>query len=54
MKTKITIFIGAVALITLSSTFASVDGQKNRAPEELNLSDVAAPVGGIMSDEVVK
>lgn len=55
MKTKITLLIGAVALITLSFTFASVDTPKaSNTHHDLAKIQNDQPVGGIISDEVVK
>lgn len=55
MKTKIILLIGAAALVTLSFTFANVDTSKNPKPvETVATSHLIAPVGGILSDEVVK
>lgn len=55
MKTKITLFIGAVALVTLSFTFANVDNtQISKAQDSRSTSQGDSPIGGIMSDEVVK
>lgn len=53
MKTKITLLIGAVALVTLSFTFASVDQPVQRT-EAVAQGNFAAPVGGMIADEVVK
>lgn len=54
MKTKITLLIGAVALVTLSFTFATVDETSAKAPIEQSNSNSAGPVGGLIADEVVK
>lgn len=54
MKTKITLLIGAVALVTLSFTFANVDKHAVKSPTELTHSNHSAPVGGLIADEVVK
>jgi hypothetical protein len=54
MKTKITLFIGAVALVTLSFTFANVKTPHNSPVQATTKSAISAPVGGIVSDEVVK
>ena len=55
MKTKITLLIGAVALVTLSFTFAHVEStQDNKAQDLKSTSQVESPIGGLMSDEVVK
>lgn len=54
MKTKLTLIIGAVALVTLSFTFSSVDSPKNQKHPNLTTNHVETPVGGIVSDEVVK
>ena len=54
MKTKITLLIGAVALVTLSFTFANVNTKAPQQEQNIANSTVSTPVGGIMSDEVVK
>jgi hypothetical protein len=54
MKTKLTLLIGAVALVTLSFTFANVDNQTAKQDVNIENSSTSSPVGGIMSDEVVK
>lgn len=54
MKTKITLFIGLVALVTLSFTFATVEHPKNDASADLTSGKVYDQVGGLISDEVVK
>jgi hypothetical protein len=55
MKTKISFFIAAVALVTLSFTFVKVDSPSTKidmAPSPG--TSVITPVGGIISDEVIK
>lgn len=55
MKTKITLLIGAVALVTLSFTFANVESiQQNKPQNVTSDTQVESPIGGLMSDEVVK
>lgn len=54
MKTKITLLIGAVALVTLSFTFASVENPSKKADYELRTPGDSAPVGGLIADEIVK
>lgn len=54
MKTKITLLIGAVALVTLSFTFANVDKRAVKSPTEQTHSNHSAPIGGLIADEVVK
>jgi hypothetical protein len=53
MKTKITILIGSVALITLSFTFATADTSSQPITPNAISSD-SAPVGGLVADEIVK
>lgn len=54
MKTKITLLIGAVALVTLSFTFATVDNVAEKKIDAIVASDANAPIGGIMADEIVR
>jgi hypothetical protein len=54
MKTRITLLIGAVALITLSFTFANVDTSKEYQVNESANLELTAPVGGIIADEVIR
>lgn len=55
MKTKITLLIGAVALITLSFTFTTVDISKSKVQDSAqNSNELTSPVGGIVVDEVVQ
>ncbi len=54
MKTRITLLIGAVALITLSFTFAGVDSQTAKPEAKAVNSDIETPVGGLLADEVAK
>jgi hypothetical protein len=52
MKTKIMLFIGAVALVTLSFTFANVETPKQNRDRAATHS--SSQIGGLVSDEVVK
>lgn len=53
MKTRITLLIASVALVTLSFTF--VGGQNDaRKMQEHPKSTVVTPIGGILADEVVR
>lgn len=54
MKTKITILLGAVALVTLSFTFATVENKSHKHVEASQNTGVSSPVGGLMADQVVK
>lgn len=55
MKTKITLLIGIVALVTLSFTFSNLDMPLVDANQEISRStDSSAPVGGFIVDEIVK
>jgi hypothetical protein len=53
MKTKVILFIGAVALVTLSFTFAGVRQPTNQL-KEANSATVTnvEPVGGLYADVV--
>ncbi len=53
MKTKIIIFIAAVATVTLSFTFATVEKPVRNADVTKN-STANAEIGGFVSDSVVK
>jgi hypothetical protein len=53
MKTKILLFIGAVALVTLSFTFASVETPKQQKATH-DSANASSQIGGLVSDEVVK
>lgn len=53
MKTRLMFFIAAVALVTLSFTFATVDNPKN-ATKQIESSKAPAQIGGLVSDEVIK
>lgn len=54
MKTKVILFIGAVAVVTLSFTFASVDNPSPKV-ESLTTNTISnGQVGGFISDTVVK
>lgn len=54
MKTKITLLIGAVALVTLSFTFASIDAPLKKDSQKMSNISVSEPVGGFISDDVAK
>ena len=53
MKTKIILFLGVVALITLSFTF-STNPSKTSHPHEMTTAQPADEVVGFISDEVIK
>lgn len=53
MRTKIFIALIAVALVTLSFTFVSVNNPKTTELATQPLND-AGPVGGIFADEVIE
>ena len=53
MKTKIILFIAAVATVTLSFTFVAVDKPSHKV--ELSSTSTPSPeIGGLVSDAVVK
>ena len=54
MKAKITLLIGAVALVTLSFTFSNVGPSKPSKVESVSTSVDKGPVGGILAEEVVR
>lgn len=55
MKTKITLLIAAVALVTLSFTFSNVNKPLNKeATQNTSSASVSEPVGGLFVDTVVK
>ncbi len=54
MKTKIILLISAVALVTLSFTFAGIQAPSQKAVEKANLTSNSEPVGGFMGDEVTR
>jgi hypothetical protein len=54
MKTKITVLIGAVALVTLSFTFSSNDSASKKSEQKMTSSSDTAPIGGFIADEIVK
>lgn len=54
MKAKIFFFIAAVALVTLSFTFASVQGPHELTTSQAVNTQASGQVGGLISDEVVK
>ena len=54
MKTKIILLIGAVALVTLSFTFASVNKPLNKETKNITNINVSEPVGGLFADEVAE
>jgi hypothetical protein len=54
MKTKITLLIGAVALVTLSFTFANVEKTARKDTQIHPTTSVSTPVGGLVSDEVAR
>lgn len=53
MKTKITLLISAVALVTLSFTFANIDSPAPKTPEKV-AATASEPIGGFMADDVVE
>ena len=54
MKTKITLLIGSIALITLSFTFATVEEPSKIEATNATASANLQPVGGLFADEVVE
>lgn len=54
MKTKITLLIGTVALVTLSFTFASVKKPLDKSTLKQSSITVSEPVGGLIADQVEK
>ena len=54
MKTKILLFIGAVALVTLSFTFANVQKPAHRPNNVTANATPSSQIGGLVSDAVVK
>jgi hypothetical protein len=54
MKTKIILLIGAVALVTLSFTFATVNEPLNKESKNISTSIDFEPVGGLFADQVVE
>lgn len=53
MKSKITLIIASVALVTLSFTFAGVTTEPSATSEKPQEAQALEPIGGIVSDEVV-
>lgn len=53
MKTKISVLLAIVALVTLSFTFANVSEPASANTQEA-ISSVSAPVGGIILEDVAK
>ena len=52
MKTKLTIALAAIALITLSFTFANVKGTKSQKAESKNRTqNMNEPSGGFASED---
>ncbi len=54
MKTKISILIAAVALVTLSFTFVSVEQPVNNTDQQASSTAIPSPVGGIILEEVAR
>lgn len=54
MKTKIILFLGAVALVTLSFTFSSLNSVAPQHTETATRTAESAPVGGIVADQIVR
>lgn len=54
MKSKIILLIGAVALVTLSFTFAQVGAPTPKAASTVDYSNGSEPVGGFVSLEITK
>lgn len=53
MKTKISLLAGAVALVTLSFTFANVNKPVSKETSKI-IANHSEPVGGLFADEVVE
>lgn len=54
MKTKTFLLIGAVALATLSFTFANTEKSKTTVTASENHIEHNAPIGGFGAEEIVK
>ena len=54
MKTRIILFLGAVAVVTLSFTYSKMNSPVAHQTETLTKSSESAPVGGIVADEIVR
>ncbi len=55
MKTKISLILAAVALVTLSFTFVNVSPESSAKPTNTMVNQTSeAPIGGLIEDEVVK
>ena len=54
MKTKISLAIALVALITLSFTFVSVESTSGKVNQNVSASGNSAPAGGFIADEMIK
>jgi hypothetical protein len=54
MKTKLTLLLGVVALVTLSFTFANVNSNESKKVQIVAASNNSTPIGGIVADEVIK
>jgi hypothetical protein len=54
MKTRITLLIAAVALVTLSFTFASVENPATKESNKSTSASVSEPVGGLVVDQVAE
>ena len=54
MKTKLTLLLGTIAVVSLSFTFVSVDSKDQPVSKPSNQTDTSAPIGGIISDEVIR
>lgn len=54
MKARITILIGAVALVTLSFTFATTEQPNTQNAIHSAAPKTQSPIGGMVSDVVVQ
>ena len=55
MKTKIILFIGAVAVITLSFTFVTIETPAHKSVQtNQEMANTSSQIGGLVSDAVVK
>jgi len=53
MKTKITLLLAAVALTTLSFTFASIDKPLDKDTKKTSTLNHSEPVGGLFAEDAV-
>ena len=55
MKTKTLLFIGAVAIVTLSFTFASVNREHKKEVKETTVGNsYTEPAGGFVSEDKIR